>query len=177
MAFFERFGEKLSNAGKDVAKRTKELADITKLNMQINNEEDNIKSKYLEIGKLYYELHSSDPSEEFTDLCASITDSENKINTIKTEIQAIKGVKKCSKCGAEISLSATFCSVCGNKTVSEDTTDEQSISGEVIETEDENQSIVSSENTEVVEANDEFNNNETFDKDKIDENSETKTSL
>jgi len=177
MAFFERFGEKLSNAGKDVAKRTKELADITKLNMQINNEEDSIKSKYLEIGKLYYELHASDPSEEFTDLCASITDSENKINTIKAQIQAIKGVKKCSKCGTEIALSSTFCSVCGNKTVTEDTTDEQSTSGEVIENSDENQSIVSSEHTEVVEASDESNNNETFDENEIDENSEAKTSF
>lgn len=115
MAFFEKFGEKLSSAGKDVAKKTKELADVTKLNMQIGGEEDNIKNQYIEIGKLYYGLFSSSPDERLASLCSSVTESLNKISTYKEQIQAIKGVKKCEKCGAEISDSSAFCSVCGNK--------------------------------------------------------------
>lgn len=121
MAFFEKFGEKLTNAGKDVAKKTKELADVTKLNMQINSEEDNIKNKYTEIGKLYYKLFSESPDENFAQLCSSIAESANKINSFKEQIQAIKGVKKCSSCGAEMDESAQFCSVCGNKIIIEET--------------------------------------------------------
>ncbi len=120
MAFFEKFGEKISSAGKDVAKKTKELADVTKLNMQIGSEEDNIKNNYVEIGKLYYGLFSSSPDERLAPLCSSITESLNKINTYKEQIQTIKGIKKCPKCGAEIADSALFCSVCGNKTSSEE---------------------------------------------------------
>lgn len=120
MAFFEKFGEKISSAGKDMAKKTKELADITKLNMQIGSEEDNIKSKYIEIGKLYYELFSSNPDERLAPLCTSITESLGKISSYKEQIQSIKGVKKCSNCGAEIVNSALFCSSCGNKTSSEE---------------------------------------------------------
>lgn len=120
MAFFEKFGEKLTNAGKDVAKKTKELADVTKLNMQISSEEDNIKNKYSEIGKLYYKLFSESPDERFTQLFSSITESAGKINSFKEQIQAIKGMKKCSSCGAEIDDSAQFCSVCGNKSIVEE---------------------------------------------------------
>lgn len=118
MAFFEKFGEKLTSAGKDVARKTKELADTAKLNMQISNEEDNIKSKYIEIGKLYYELFSASPDEKFSEFCSSISESRNKIDTLKVQIQEIKGVKKCSKCGAEIAYTATFCSSCGSPNAS-----------------------------------------------------------
>ncbi|OPZ88720.1 MAG: Double zinc ribbon [Firmicutes bacterium ADurb.Bin419] len=120
MAFFEKFGEKISSAGKDMAKKTKELADVTKLNMQIGSEEDNIKNNYIEIGKLYYGLFSSSPDERLASLCSSITESLNKINTYKEQIQTIKGIKKCPNCGSEIADSAVFCSVCGNKTSSEE---------------------------------------------------------
>lgn len=109
MAFFE----KLTNAGKDVAKKTKELAEITKLNLQISNEEDRIKSKYAEIGKLYFELYSSAPDEKFADFCTAIVDTQTKIAGLREQVQEIKGVKKCSKCGAEIAYTATFCSSCG----------------------------------------------------------------
>lgn len=118
MSFFEKFGEKLTTAGKDVARKTKELADTAKLNMQISNEEDNIKSKYIEIGKLYYELFSSSPDEKFAGFCNSISESKNKIDTLKVQILEIKGVKKCSNCGTEIDFTATFCCSCGSPTTS-----------------------------------------------------------
>ncbi|NLL06118.1 MAG: zinc-ribbon domain-containing protein [Clostridiaceae bacterium] len=116
MAFLEKFGEKLTSAGKDVARKTKELADTAKLNMQISNEEDNIKRKYAEIGKLYYELFSSSPDEKFAEFCNSISESKNKIDELRVQILEIKGIKKCSNCGAEINFTATFCSSCGNAT-------------------------------------------------------------
>ncbi|MEN2775465.1 zinc ribbon domain-containing protein [Acetivibrio clariflavus] len=131
MSFFE----KLTSAGKDMAKKTKELADITKLNMQISSEEDKIKNKYLEIGKLYYELFSSNPDEKFAEFCAAITESKNKIALLKDQILEIKGAKKCSYCGAEIAKSAVFCSACGNKVANDenttsDNTEESSETGE-----------------------------------------------
>lgn len=133
MAFFEKIGEKLTNAGKDVAKKTKELADIAKLNMQISNEEDNIKNKYFEIGKLYYESFSSSPDEKFVEFCSSISESKNKIDTLKDQIQEVKGVKKCSKCGAEIAYTATFCSSCGTPNASAEAaqTDKEDANGDI----------------------------------------------
>lgn len=115
MDFFEKIGEKITSTSKDVAKKTKELADITKINAQIGNEEDNIKNMHSQIGKLYYELFSTNPDEPFVSLCASIMESQNKINAYREQIQTIKGVKKCSGCGAEIANSSVFCAICGCK--------------------------------------------------------------
>lgn len=115
MAFFEKLGEKISSTSKDVAKKTKDLADIAKINMQISGEEDNIKDLYHQIGKKYYELHPNSNKAEFEALCNSVTQSLEKINTYKEQIQSIKGVKKCSNCGAEIEDSSVFCGVCGSK--------------------------------------------------------------
>jgi RNA polymerase subunit RPABC4/transcription elongation factor Spt4 len=115
MAFFEKIGEKITSTSKDVAKKTKEITEVTKLNSQINSEEDKIKVKYSEIGKLYYESFMAAPNEEFAGLCNAITESLNKIDSLKNTIQVIKGVKKCQSCGAEIINSAQFCNVCGSK--------------------------------------------------------------
>jgi ribosomal protein L40E len=149
MAFFEKFGEKLTNAGKDVAKKTKELADITRLNMQISSEEDNIKNKYIEIGKLYYKLFSESPDERFTQLFNSIAESKNKINFFKEQIQAIKGIKICSNCGAEIESSAKFCSACGYKSVVEENTSVVTEENQVVE----DNPVVAEENQVVIEEN------------------------
>ena len=116
MAFFEKLGEKISSTSKDVAKKTKDLADITRINMQISGEEDNIKDLYNQIGKKYYELYPNSNGAEFETLCNSVTESLAKIDTYKEQIQSIKGVKKCSNCGAEIDDNSVFCGICGNKT-------------------------------------------------------------
>jgi len=149
MSFFE----KLTSAGKDMAKKTKDLADIAKLNMQISSEEDKIKNKYIEIDKLYYELFSSSPDEKFAEFCASITESKNKIDDLKKQILEIKGVKKCSNCGAEIDFSAAFCSACGNKVINDEntTTDNAAENNETSENTESDQTNTCSESVEVAE--------------------------
>ena len=53
MGFFDKLGETFSNTGKEVAKRTKDFTDITKLNSKITTEEDCIQKAYLKIGQLF----------------------------------------------------------------------------------------------------------------------------
>ena len=40
-------------------------------------------------------------------------ESQTKIEELKKQIQDIKGVKRCTTCGAEIPENATICSFCG----------------------------------------------------------------
>lgn len=114
MAFFDDFGKKISQAGQTTLQKTREMADIAKLNMQISDEEKKINNTYLEIGKLYMQLHAADSEEAFQGMVQSITDSENKIKEYQTQIQDIKGVERCPKCGAEVVKDSAFCSACGN---------------------------------------------------------------
>lgn len=113
MDFFDKLGETITAKSKDVAKKAKEIAEVVNLNSKISTQEEIIKKTYLEIGQKYYEKYKDDISNEFSLSCEIITDSLTEIAKIKSEIQAIKNYKVCSKCGAEIDAEAAFCSKCG----------------------------------------------------------------
>ena len=53
MDFFDRMGEKLVTAGKDVTQKAKDLSGTAKLNFDIKAKEDFIEKQYAQIGKLY----------------------------------------------------------------------------------------------------------------------------
>lgn len=113
MAFFDDLGKKLSQAGQTAVQKTKEMADIAKLNSAISDEEKRIDGSYLEIGKLYVSLHDAEHEADFDGLIAAIHESEGKIKDYQQQIKDIKGVVKCEKCGAEVPNNAAFCSSCG----------------------------------------------------------------
>lgn len=114
MAFFNDLGKKLSQAGQATVQKTKELADVAKLNSMISDEEKRINNAYTEIGKLYVELHESDNEEAFTALIESIRQANEKIADLKNQAAEIKGIVKCDKCGAEVAKGSAFCGACGN---------------------------------------------------------------
>lgn len=139
MAFFDELGKKISQAGQTAVQKTKEMADVAKLNSSISDEEKRIEDSYREIGKLYDSLHGSNPEVDFAALIASIRDSEVKIAGYKQQIKDIKGVVCCEKCGAEVSQNASFCSACGApmpvvKPVEPETAEETPVQPETAET-------------------------------------------
>jgi len=116
MAIFGEIGKKISQTAQSAAKGTKDLAGTAKLNMQISDEQKLIDGYFMQIGKSFYELHSDTADENFASICTSITESMAKIAQLREEIQKIKGIKKCTGCGAEIPIETTFCGVCGYDT-------------------------------------------------------------
>lgn len=115
MAFFDDLSKKLTQAGQATIQKTKEIADITRINSNISDEEKRINNFYTEIGKLYVSLHSEDFENDFTSMFDGINAAQAKIKELKKELEQIKGVKKCPNCGAEVNNEAVFCSGCGGK--------------------------------------------------------------
>lgn len=113
MGIFDQIGKKITDVSQDAVKKTKDLTEIAKLNSQISNEENTIKNNYMLIGKKYYELFKDTQDDGFAPLCTAITNSLQKIDVRKAEIQKIKGIQACPKCGTAIAADAIFCSVCG----------------------------------------------------------------
>ena len=114
MALFDNLGKKLTEAGQTAVQKTKEMTDITRISGAISEEEKKIHNAYYQIGKLYTVLHSKDCEDDFAGMIQSVKDAETKIRDYRRQIQDIKGVVRCEKCGAEVSNSAAFCSACGN---------------------------------------------------------------
>ena len=125
MGFFDDFGKKISSAGQEAIAKTKELADVAKINSSISDEENKIKTAYSEIGKKYifhaksylykkyFENHSEDSEEDYEAQIAVIKEAMEKIKAYEQQIVEIKGVVKCPNCGAENSKTAAFCATCG----------------------------------------------------------------
>ena len=113
MAFFENLGKTVSEAGQKTIAKTKELADTSRLNSMISEEEKVITNQYFQIGKLYASIHKYDFEDDFSGMIGAIAEAEARIRDYKTQIQDIKGIQRCEKCGAGVPNGALFCSSCG----------------------------------------------------------------
>lgn len=115
MAFFDEIGRKVSAGGQQAVKQGKALAEIARLNAQISDLEKSISQQYLQIGKMYYEVHKEDGNAEQRELIETINGAFVTIRQCKEQITRLKGTTQCPKCGAGIASGAAFCSVCGEK--------------------------------------------------------------
>jgi len=115
MAFFDDIGKKITQAGTDAMHKTKELADVARINGLISDEEKRINNAYYQIGKVYVSLHADNCEPDFSALVEAIKASEAKVADYKQQVQIIRGVKRCSNCGAEIASNVAFCNSCGAK--------------------------------------------------------------
>lgn len=113
MAFFNDLGKKISQTGQMAVQKTKDMADVAKLNSNITEEEKKINNAYYQIGQLFVARYEGNAEDEFKLLIKQLNESQKKIEELKKQIQDIKGVKRCATCGAEIPENATFCSFCG----------------------------------------------------------------
>lgn len=115
MDFFNKVGETLSNKGRDVTKKAKEIAEIVSLNSQISSKEDEIDHYFLEIGKHIYEQHRELAGGILAEKCAAVNAAYEEIERLKAEILATKGSVLCLQCGEEIGEGVLFCPKCGAK--------------------------------------------------------------
>lgn len=113
MAFFDNWGRKASEATAKTMQKAQDLSEISKLSSMISEEENRIDNNYYQIGKLYVSVHREDAESCFLPMVNAIRSSEQKISEYDLKIQDIKGVRKCEKCGAEVSKDAAYCSACG----------------------------------------------------------------
>lgn len=117
MAFLENLGKKVGEAAQAAAKKSGELVEVTKLNVNINTEEDKIQKLYTQIGKTVFEKYaaSGEAIDEIREACEAITVHEQNIRGIREKIAEVKGTKQCVGCGAEMEKTQVFCSKCGAK--------------------------------------------------------------
>ena len=113
MAFLDDLSKKITQAGQSAVQKTKDMSDIAKINTAISEEERKINNAYFQIGKMYVSLHGANPEPSFAGLITAVKEAEQKIVAYRSQIQNIKGIARCSQCGAEVSNSVAFCSACG----------------------------------------------------------------
>ena len=113
MAFFTDMKRSLTETGKQVAQKTKELSDTVQLKAQLSREKEALNRQYAQIGKRVFEGANAADEEAYTADFALIRESLKAINELQDKLSTLEGFIHCPECGAKIEKSATFCSRCG----------------------------------------------------------------
>ena len=114
-AFFDKLGETLVSAGKDVGQKARDVSEIAKLKLDIKSKEDFVQKQYAALGEAYYAKHKDDENCEEAEQFFLIKEALDEIARMKSEVLRIQGAAECPKCGAKMPEGAVFCSSCGTK--------------------------------------------------------------
>lgn len=115
MDFFDKLGESLVTAGKDVGQKAKDVSEVAKLKLDIKSKEDYVEKQYVLLGKAYFEAHKDEVDAEEAEQFFLIKEALEEIERMKAEILRIRGAAECMQCGMKMPEEATFCSNCGAK--------------------------------------------------------------
>lgn len=115
MAFFEELGKKVSQTSQDAVKKTKIMAETSKLHSQISAEKRNITDIFSQLGEKYFGLFSENPDENLAPFILAIKAAYQKIDAYEDQINKLKGIGTCPGCGMELKEGVSFCSNCGTK--------------------------------------------------------------
>lgn len=113
MGFFDDFGKRVSDAGQKAVQKTQEMSEVARINSLISQNENKINNVYYQIGKIFISIYGDDCKEEFAGMVAMAAELEQQNITYKQQIQDIRGIQHCEKCGAEVPKGGAFCSSCG----------------------------------------------------------------
>lgn len=111
------WSEKLNQMTQSAISKSKEVAGVTKLNLEISTLNQNIKNVQTEVGA--YVLENGLLLDD-----ASVAEWAAKVASLKAEVEAntekihgLKNVSVCPGCGAEVSRNSKFCDKCGTAIV------------------------------------------------------------
>ncbi|MGI6778298.1 MAG: hypothetical protein ACOX7R_09895 [Acetivibrionales bacterium] len=122
MSILDNIGKKVTETAKTAAKRSGDIVEVTRLNMNIAAEEDKIKRVYNDIGKAVYKdyLLGKEVCESAREFCEKINGMEKSIEQMKEKILELRNIKVCPECGMELQIEMAFCHRCGVKQEVED---------------------------------------------------------
>lgn len=115
MAFFDKIGESLTSAGKEVTQKAREVSEITKLKLDIKAKEDYVQGQYALLGMDYYAKHKDEENCDEAEQFFLIREALAEIDRMEAEVLHLKGAVECQNCGAQMPVGASYCSSCGAK--------------------------------------------------------------
>ena len=110
--------EKATEAYKVTKEKASDISEEIKLKSKINSLEEKNYEIYAEIGEIVYNevKDGTDVSkDEVTVKCEEISRNRDEIEKLKTDLLAVKKIKKCANCGEELDINVEFCSKCGKE--------------------------------------------------------------
>lgn len=109
--------EKLNQAAQSTISKSKEVAGIAKLNVEISSLNQSMKNIYTEVGKYVLENDLLKEDGVVAEWASKAADIKADIEANTERIKTLKNVSTCPGCGAEVSKASKFCDKCGTPIV------------------------------------------------------------
>lgn len=112
-----KIGKYLENGASNVAYKSENFVEVSKLNMAISSEDKMVEDIYIKIGRKVYKDYKEKKisDKNLVDKCEEIEAIEKDINVLKKKLMKLKDKKACKKCGWEMDRGASFCPKCGKQ--------------------------------------------------------------
>lgn len=95
MAFFTDMKRSLTETGKQVAQKTKELSDTVQLKAQLSREKEALNRQYAQIGKKVFEAANEADEEAYTAEFTLIRESLKTIDELQDKLSTLEGFIHC----------------------------------------------------------------------------------
>ena len=89
MAFFDDLGKALSDTGRVVVGKTKDITGALQLKAKVNAEKDKINKSYIELGKAYYEQLKGTDNPRYAAEVRAISEGLLKVEELEKRIKAL----------------------------------------------------------------------------------------
>lgn len=109
--------EKLNQAAQNTISKSKEVAGVAKLNVEIGSLNQSLKNVYTEVGKYVLENGLLSENETVSEWASKAADIKAEIEANTEKIKLLKNVNTCPGCGAEVPRTSKFCDKCGTPIV------------------------------------------------------------
>ena len=118
MDFFNKLGKKATEAYQATKEKATDLTEELKIKGKISDAKNRINAIYTEIGKIVYE-EVKDNKDVAKDAvvakCDEIKAENEKIERLEDQLLAVKDLKRCVTCHAELPIDTDYCPKCGTK--------------------------------------------------------------
>ena len=117
MSFIDSLSRNFGETAKKAVKKSGEVVEITKLNLQISNQEDKANQLYSEIGKKLYNKYNRGDTVDagVVGFCEQVDEIEAGIRVTRRRLADMKNTRICPECKAEVKKECVFCPKCGEK--------------------------------------------------------------
>lgn len=111
--FFDKLTASVSKTAKQVSDNAKSLADKNRIRKDIAAIENELRNRYRDIGEKFFSENRENPSADYAEMFAAITDLQANLASKQHEIEMLEGSVICTECGGTIVLGSRFCPHCG----------------------------------------------------------------
>jgi uncharacterized coiled-coil DUF342 family protein len=117
MSVLDNLTKKVTDTAKAAAKMSGSVVEVTRLNMNINAEEEKVRKIYSDMGKQLYEDYTEGKSvgDKILEYCVKIDEIIATIDEMREKILELRNIKACPNCGMELDIEMEYCYKCGRK--------------------------------------------------------------